>query len=142
MVILIWCICRLWFDHLSSRLKLENCLVSGCWDNPLLIFWGRLPLMVIYIWCNCKWWFDHLSSSLELSIIQPVVAEIIHFNFFEVIFHQWSSSLDAFKPWFGHLSSSLEFRYDPTLVYTWVRVSSGPPSVPAEFNIKVVMSEH
>jgi hypothetical protein len=24
--------------------------ISGCWDIPLWIFWGRLPVEVILIW--------------------------------------------------------------------------------------------
>ena len=32
-----------WFGPLSLSLKFEEDPISGCWDIPLLIFWGRLP---------------------------------------------------------------------------------------------------
>ena len=43
---------QLWVDHLISSLKLKKYVISGCWDIPLLIFWGRLSLDFAYIGCS------------------------------------------------------------------------------------------
>ena len=37
------------FDPLSFSLKLEENLITSCWDIQLFIFWGRLPLEVIFV---------------------------------------------------------------------------------------------
>jgi hypothetical protein len=47
-VIFILCICKLCFGHITFSLKYEHDPISGCWDIPLSIFWGCLPIKVIF----------------------------------------------------------------------------------------------
>jgi hypothetical protein len=58
-------ICKIWFGPLS--LSFEYDPISGCWDFPPLIFWGRLPSEVV---------FHRRSSSIRDHL--PL----------EVVFHQ------------------------------------------------------
>jgi hypothetical protein len=49
-VIFIWSIWAFCFGVLSQSLKIEYYPLNGCWDIPLLILWGRLPLEVVSHW--------------------------------------------------------------------------------------------
>jgi hypothetical protein len=55
------------FGHLSISLNFEYDPISGCWDIPLLIFWGSLSLEIIFILRICKILFSHLSLSLNFE---------------------------------------------------------------------------
>ena len=48
-------------------LKYEEDPIAGCWNIPVLIFWGCLPLEEVVISCNIQFWFSHLSLSLEFE---------------------------------------------------------------------------
>ena len=77
-------------------------MTRGCWNIPLFIFWGCLPLEVVFQWRLPS--FDtFVHSSLipttklsNLRKIIPVVADIFHFSYFEVVFCWRSSSFDTF----------------------------------------------
>ena len=51
----------------SSSIVFEYDPISGCWDIPLFIFWGHLPLEVLFFLRILKMWFGHLSLSLKLE---------------------------------------------------------------------------
>ena len=47
---------KIGFAYLSLGLKFEYDQISGCWDIPLLIFWGRLPVGVNFHWRSSSFW--------------------------------------------------------------------------------------
>jgi hypothetical protein len=58
--------------NLSSSLKFDENLESGCWDIPLLIFWGHLPWKVVFhgrssSYHAIKFWFGLISLSLKFE---------------------------------------------------------------------------
>ena len=104
------------FDPISPRLTFEYDLTSGCWNIPLLIFWGHLhlipsigcwdiPLFIFwgYLLLRSTLFNNFVHSDLfpiakvsNLSKIRPVVAEIFPFLCFEVVSRWRSSSFDTF----------------------------------------------
>ena len=52
---------------MSLSLKFEEDLISGCWEIPSLIFWGRLPFEVVFISGNFQFWFGPISLSLKFE---------------------------------------------------------------------------
>ena len=72
---------KILLGHLSLRLKFEYDPVRGCWDIPILIFWGRLPLDVVFIKRICKISFGHLGLGLKFDY-DPMIGswDIQHFK--------------------------------------------------------------
>jgi hypothetical protein len=50
-------------------------------------------LEVVFISYLCTLWFDPISLGFKFDLTRPVVAEIINFSHFEVIFHTLLSSI-------------------------------------------------
>ena len=54
----------------SYKLKFKIWVWSNCWDIPLLIFWGGLPLAVVCILRIYKIWFGHIILSFKFEYDQ------------------------------------------------------------------------
>ena len=104
-------ICKIWFSHLSLSCKFEFNPISGCWDIPLILFWGHLPLEVIFIWRICKIWVCHLSLSLtfEFNPISGLWDIPLSIFWGRLLLLEVFFISRIYKMWFGHLSLGLKF---------------------------------
>ena len=66
-IVFIWRIYKILYGHINLSLTFGYDPKSSCWDNPLLIFWGRLPLEVVFFWRIYKIWFGHISLNLKFE---------------------------------------------------------------------------
>ena len=130
-VIFMLCICKLCFGHISLSLKFEQDPISGCWDIPLSIFWGCLPIKVVFHGRSSSFYafvnfalvcLGHISLSLkfEHDLIRGCwdIPLWIFWGCLSimVIFHGRSSSFYAFVEFalvcLGHIRLSFKFEQD------------------------------
>ena len=100
---------------MSITLKFEKDPISGCWDIPLLIFWGCLPMEVVFVLSIFLFWFGALlilvwSTELKFQISERSDQWLLRYSTFNILRSSsiggrlcifilvWSSKL-KFKIW-------------------------------------------
>jgi hypothetical protein len=112
------------FGHVSLSLKFEYDPISGCWDIPLLIFWGRLPLRLSSIEVIFHWGGLHLKNLYNIVRSSQLSSKfdwdpISGYSDFPLSIFWGCHPLEfvfiwrIYKTRFGDINFSLTFEYGP-----------------------------